>query len=71
MESTTLLLSHVNSTLLPDNSVPQMTQLNIIGTNPYAIMSFSAHSLDHASCIHCDSNTAPQPQDPDASVVIM
>jgi len=71
MELTTLLLSQWNSTLLPDSSGPQIAQLRTIGASCFAIMSICAHSLDHASCIHWDPNTAPQPHDPDASEAIM
>jgi len=47
MESTTLLLSQWNSTVLPDSSGPQMAQLETIGASSFTIMSICAHSVDH------------------------
>ena len=64
MESTTLLLLQWNSTLLPDNTGPQIVQLKTIGASYFAIMSIFCHSFDQANCIHCDLNVAPQPQAP-------
>jgi len=52
IESTTLLLLHLNSTLESDSSVPHTMQLNTIETNSFAIISLRDYSFDQASCIH-------------------
>ena len=67
---TRLLLSNWNCSDFLVKKGPQIAQINTIGTNSFTIMSILVHSADHWSWIQWLLNSAPQPQDPDASVWI-
>jgi len=68
IESTMLLLSHLNSTLIPESHT---MQFNTIGTSSFAMMSLWIHSLDQFSLSHWLPKTAPHPQRPEVSVKIL
>ena len=63
-------LSHLNSTLQPDNNGPHTAQASTIWRSSFAIIANCHHSLGHASCIHWVPKTAPHAHPPDASVWI-
>ena len=68
--STRLRLSHLNSTLCLESSLPHTAQLNTMDTISLAMMLTGAHSDDQGCCSHRPLKCAPQPHDPEASVWI-
>ena len=63
-----LKLSHWNNTGCLAKSRPHTTQLSTTGTRSLAIISLGAQVPGHCHCNHRWLKTAPQPQDPGASV---
>ena len=68
---TRLRLSHWNSIDFLVSCEPHTTQLHIMGTSSLAIMPSSCHSGGHFHWSERLSNTAPQPNAPEASVWIV
>ena len=70
MAATTLMLSHWNNIFVLEGSGPHTAQHKKIRSNSFAIIPVVVHSEGRFHCNQSFPNSAPQPQDPEASVCI-